>query len=65
MSGVAMLDFVSQSPEPVGVVCLQKPFRPSELMSAVEAAQRAVRQANGRRCRQTRSGALGPDRRPG
>jgi hypothetical protein len=29
---------VSQSPELAEVVCLPKPFRPSELMSAVEAA---------------------------
>ena len=40
MSGMAMLDFVSQSPELADVVCLQKPFRPNDLMRAIEAARR-------------------------
>ena len=38
MSGMATLDFVSASPELSDVVCLQKPFRPNELVGAIEAA---------------------------
>jgi DNA-binding response OmpR family regulator len=38
MSGMTALDFVSASPELANVVCLQKPFRPSELIAAIEAA---------------------------
>jgi DNA-binding response OmpR family regulator len=38
MSGMTALDFVSASPELANVVCLQKPFRPSELIGAIEAA---------------------------
>jgi DNA-binding response OmpR family regulator len=38
MSGMATLDFVSVSPELSDVVCLQKPFRPNELVGAIEAA---------------------------
>jgi hypothetical protein len=33
------LDFVSASPGLANVVCLQKPFRPHELVRAIEAAQ--------------------------
>ena len=40
MSGMATLDFVSHSPELADVVCLQKPFRPNDLMRAIEAARR-------------------------
>src|SRR6266702_2466045 len=40
ISGMATLDFVSQSPELADVVCLQKPFRPNDLMRALEAARR-------------------------
>jgi len=40
ISGMTMLDLVSQSPELANVVCLQKPFRPNELMAAIEAARR-------------------------
>jgi DNA-binding response OmpR family regulator len=39
ISGMAALDFVSVSPELSDVVCLQKPFRPNELVRAIEAAQ--------------------------
>src|SRR5258708_31697995 len=39
ISGMATLDFVSVSPELSDVVCLQKPFRPNELVRAIEAAQ--------------------------
>ena len=38
MSGMTALDFVSASPELSNVVCLQKPFRPNELIAAIEAA---------------------------
>jgi DNA-binding response OmpR family regulator len=38
MSGMTALDFISTSPELANVVCLQKPFRPGELMAAIEAA---------------------------
>jgi len=39
ISGMTTLDFLSTSPELANVVCLQKPFRPHELVRAVEAAQ--------------------------
>jgi DNA-binding response OmpR family regulator len=39
ISGMTTLDFVSASPELSDVICLQKPFRPNELVRAVEAAQ--------------------------
>jgi DNA-binding response OmpR family regulator len=39
MSGMTALDFVTASPELCNVVCLQKPFRPNELVRAIEAAQ--------------------------
>ncbi|MDO9560414.1 MAG: response regulator [Bradyrhizobium sp.] len=40
ISGMTALDFVSASPELAGVVCLQKPFRPNQLVGAIEAAYR-------------------------
>ena len=40
ISGMTALDFVSASPELANVVCLQKPFRPVQLVRAVEAAYR-------------------------
>ena len=39
ISGMTTLDFLAASPELANVVCLQKPFRPNELVRAVEAAQ--------------------------
>jgi DNA-binding response OmpR family regulator len=39
ISGMTTLDFLATSPELANVVCLQKPFRPNELVRAVEAAQ--------------------------
>jgi DNA-binding NtrC family response regulator len=48
ISGMTALDFLS---EPAGlstVVCLQKPFRPNDLMRAIEAARQAVRQPSPR-----------------
>jgi DNA-binding response OmpR family regulator len=41
ISGMTALDFVNASPELRNVICLLKPFRPNELIRAVEAAQRA------------------------
>ena len=40
ISGMTMLDFVSDTPELSNVVCLQKPFRPADLVLAVEVAMR-------------------------
>ena len=45
ISGMATLGFVSQSIELADVVCLQKPFRPNDLVAAIEAAHRAVGQS--------------------
>jgi DNA-binding response OmpR family regulator len=45
ISGMAALDFVSQWPELADVVCLQKPFRPNELIGAIETARKAVGQS--------------------
>jgi DNA-binding response OmpR family regulator len=42
ISGMTALDFVSQSPELASVVSLQKPFRPHDLIRAIEAARGAV-----------------------
>lgn len=38
ISGVTALDFLSASPELANVVCLQKPFRPTELLRAIQVA---------------------------
>ena len=45
ISGMTALDFLSEMPELSDVVCLQKPFRPSDLMRAIEAAQGLRRQS--------------------
>jgi DNA-binding response OmpR family regulator len=45
ISGMTTLDFLSTSPELANVVCLQKPFRPNELVRAVEAARELSRPA--------------------
>jgi len=37
ISGMTTLDFLPDSPELSNVACLQKPFRPVELMRAIEA----------------------------
>ena len=39
ISGMTALDFLSESPDLSDVVCLQKPFRPNDLMRAVEMAR--------------------------
>jgi DNA-binding response OmpR family regulator len=41
ISGMTTLDFVSASPDLANVICLQKPFRPNQLVGAIEAAQAA------------------------
>jgi DNA-binding response OmpR family regulator len=41
ISGMTALDFVNASPELRNVICLLKPFRPNQLIRAVEAAQAA------------------------
>jgi DNA-binding response OmpR family regulator len=45
MSGMTALDFVSATPELSNVVCLQKPFRPNELIRAIDAACAPSRQS--------------------
>jgi DNA-binding response OmpR family regulator len=47
ISGMTALDFVSASPEFSDVICLQKPFRPNELVRAIEAAHERSRSAVG------------------
>jgi DNA-binding response OmpR family regulator len=47
ISGMTALDFLSEAPELSGVVCLQKPFRPPDLMRAIEAVQGSHRQSAG------------------
>jgi DNA-binding response OmpR family regulator len=44
ISGITALDFVSGSSELSNVVCLRKPFRPNELLRAIEEARESVRQ---------------------
>ena len=39
ISGMTVTDFLSDMPELSDVVCLQKPFRPTDLMDAVQAAR--------------------------
>jgi DNA-binding response OmpR family regulator len=39
MSGMTALDFVADMPGLANIACLQKPFRPAELMAAIEAAR--------------------------
>lgn len=41
ISGMTALDFLSEAPDLSDVVCLQKPFRPPDLMRAIEAARTA------------------------
>ncbi len=43
VSGMATLEAVARSSELSSVVCLQKPFRPAELIRAIEKAREAVR----------------------
>jgi DNA-binding response OmpR family regulator len=48
VSGLATLEAVARSAELSNVVCLQKPFRPAELIQALETARRGVAQASTR-----------------
>jgi DNA-binding response OmpR family regulator len=43
ISGMTTLDLFSESPELCNVVCLQKPFRPHQLVRAIDAAYRLSR----------------------
>jgi DNA-binding response OmpR family regulator len=43
ISGMTALDFLPKFPELASVVCLQKPFRPNDLIRAIEAAREATR----------------------
>jgi DNA-binding NtrC family response regulator len=47
ISGMTALDFLTKSPELSDVVCLQKPFRPPDLIAAIEAARKSVRRSAG------------------
>ncbi|WP_027518808.1 response regulator [Bradyrhizobium sp. WSM1417] len=42
VSGMTALDFMEQSPHLANVVCLQKPFRPNDLLQALRNAQAAA-----------------------
>ena len=42
VSGMTTLDFMEQSPQLADVVCLQKPFRPNDLLQALRKAQAAA-----------------------
>jgi DNA-binding response OmpR family regulator len=39
VSGMTALDFMEQAPDLENVICLQKPFRPNDLLQALKAAQ--------------------------
>ena len=39
ISGMTTLDFVTESPGLSNVVCLQKPFRPNDLLGAIDAVR--------------------------
>jgi DNA-binding response OmpR family regulator len=39
VSGMTALDFIGEAPGLANVVCLQKPFRPNDLLQALKAAQ--------------------------
>jgi DNA-binding response OmpR family regulator len=47
ISGMTALDFLSGTPELSDVVCLQKPFRPPDLMRAIEASIGSAGQRGG------------------
>lgn len=42
VSGMTTLDFLDQAPHLANVVCLQKPFRPNDLLQALRKAQAAA-----------------------
>jgi DNA-binding NtrC family response regulator len=43
ISGMTTLDFVTETPELADVVCLQKPFRPNDLVRAIDTARESSR----------------------
>jgi DNA-binding response OmpR family regulator len=43
MSGMTALGFIAGSPDLSDIICLQKPFRPNELVRAIEAANQRSR----------------------
>ena len=45
VSGMTALDFMSQASDVEGVVCLQKPFRPNDLLQALKSARSGARPA--------------------
>lgn len=49
ISGMTKLDFVSQWPDLADIVCLQKPFRPNDLIRAIETARRTTAAVDARR----------------
>ncbi|WP_375159681.1 response regulator [Bradyrhizobium sp. RDT46] len=42
VSGMTALDFMEESPHLANVICLQKPFRPNDLLQALRKAQAAA-----------------------
>ena len=42
VSGMTALDFMEQSPHLANVICLQKPFRPNDLLQALRKAEAAA-----------------------
>ncbi|WP_314963119.1 response regulator [Bradyrhizobium cosmicum] len=42
ISGMTALDFMGEAPDLADVVCLQKPFRPNDLLHALRTAQAAA-----------------------
>jgi DNA-binding response OmpR family regulator len=42
VSGMTALDFMGEAPDLATVICLQKPFRPIELLQALQKAQAAT-----------------------
>ena len=42
VSGMTPLDFMREAPDIAGVVCLQKPFRPNDLLQSLRKAQAAA-----------------------
>jgi len=58
ISGVTALDFLSATPELSNVVCLQKPFRPTELLNAIETAMASGRLLSGSSIAESRKAAV-------
>ena len=58
ISGMTALDTASQSGELLNVVCLQKPFRPNDLTSAIDEAHRRVQPGGAERASMARARAV-------